>query len=53
MSWKFVFNTGFKGWTFSEAMDMVKKTGYDFFIFNGYIYTRDGLQTNITSTDLF
>ena len=56
MSWKFVFNTtvSYKYWgDIQEANDAAKNCGYQFFTWNGWVYTINGTQTNIKVQDCF
>jgi len=53
MSWKFVFNTGFKSWgTIDKAREAAKNSGYEFLTWNGWVYIVDGQQTSISLKDL-
>jgi hypothetical protein len=53
MKWKFVYNTALGSFEdLDSALSLVKKTGYKFFTFNGYVYDLQGNCINITVSEL-
>lgn len=56
MSWKYVFNStvGNKWWgIIGDAQAAAKDCGYQFFTWNGIVYTINGTDTGIKVDDLF
>lgn len=54
MSWKFVFNSNWAGCQmFSDAKELTRRSGYQFFTWNGVVYTLDGELTYIEVKDLY
>ena len=56
MSWKYVFNStvGNAWWgNIQYIISFVKDSGYEFFTWNGIVYTKEGNQTQFKVEDLF